>query len=69
MSAGAELAKRSRDAQGLPEHVEDDGVLARIAALLGPNATKAGAAPASVSVSTSTSPRPRHRARSRHGRS
>jgi hypothetical protein len=31
---GAELAQRTRAAQGLPAHIEDDGVLARIAALI-----------------------------------
>ena len=33
---GAELTRRSRVAQGLPEHVEDPAVLALVAALIAP---------------------------------
>jgi hypothetical protein len=40
VSAGADLARRTRRDQDLPEHVEEPGTLARIAALL--KATKAG---------------------------
>jgi hypothetical protein len=32
-SAAAEIRRRTRTAQGLPEHVEDEGVLAKVAAL------------------------------------
>jgi hypothetical protein len=59
MSAGADLARATRAAQGKPEHVDDVAVLAQVAALLGQGATNAGPktrrSPSPTSAVTTTS--------------
>jgi hypothetical protein len=51
MSAAHELLVRTRREQSLPEHIEDEGVLAQIAALLGPSMNDASRAVACNKVS------------------